>query len=226
MDCFQGWKKIYLFYGSIFFLLGWVGGCLRAPDGLTGLSAGLQKFTTDLRLLAAVAPDDLTPAVAVLAPASTAAVTFFYPESIAEHSVTLTSQLQKALTRHFARVEMKAVNRNVDFFKWFAGMAGKYPGQVVAGLEIVNWQPQRNEVHLWLWTVTTPPLPQLVKKLNFLPDAAQISVKIQRNSGFFWEVSWVETAPTGSTIPMVVAAWAETMSSQAGAFPEQRPVLQ
>jgi hypothetical protein len=226
MGCFQDWRKIYLFYGLIFFLLGWVGVNLSASRGLTGLGAGFRGFAADLRSYTAVTPDAASPAVAVFAPAAPATIEIFYPERLAKCFVAPLPQLQKRLARRFARVEMKAVNRNVNFAEWFAGRVVKYPGQVVVGLELINSQPQRSEVHLWLRTVTAPPLAELANKLDFLPDAAKITVNLQQTSGFLWEVSWVETDPSGSTIPIVVAVGAETIISQDGASFEQQPVLQ
>jgi hypothetical protein len=223
MGYFGDWKKIYLFYGLIFFWLGWGGWHLSVCGGLTGLSALAQGLTADLRSYTATASDATSRAVAVSAPAALETVTFFYPESGAGLPLP---QVQKILAGRFAQVEMRAVNQNVNFAEWFATRVVKYPGQVVAGLDLTSFRSQRSVVRLWSRTLAAPPLTQLAQKLNCLPKTAQITVKFQPNFGFLWEVSWAETDRAGATIPQAVTVWAETMVSQNSASVKRQPVLE
>jgi hypothetical protein len=224
MGWFQGWKKIYLFYGVIFFCLGGAGGYLRAPAAWDGFGRGLQRLVADLRYYTTADSEETSPAVTVVAPSPVASVVFFYPENWTKQFPTVICQAREVLAQNFARMEMRAVKGKLDWSVGFAAGAGKYSSQVVAAVEADHTGTRERLVYLRWWTLTTPPLTGLARHLNCLPQAAQINVKLQKGNGFWGEVSWRETGPTIAGFPAVVAAWAETMSTADGAVSGRRPL--
>jgi hypothetical protein len=227
MSGFQGWKKIYLFYGVVFFLLGGMGVCLNTATGLSGFVVGLRRLAADLHSYTDVIPGETGQTVAVGAAPSTATITFYYPKSWAENSTTPLLQLHKILTERFSRVEMKPVNRNIDFAAWLAAITVKDPGRVIAGLELPKTFERCAATHLWLRTLTAPPLDRLTPNLSFLPDGAQITVKLrQRQLGCIWEISWEEPGQPGANWEPVIALWREIIRWQGLICRERQPVLQ
>jgi hypothetical protein len=227
MDGFQGWQKIYLFYGTIFFLIGGLGVSLNNFDGLSGVVAGLKRLTADLHSHTAVISDGTGQTVAVGAPQRAATITFYYPKSRTENSLSPLIRLQKILAGRFTRVKMIPLNRNIDFAAWFAAMTVRDPGRVIAGLELAKAADRSAATHLWLYTLTAPPLDRLIPNLNFLPDGAQITVQLRRRQfGYLWKVSWEESGQPGINWEQVIALWTEIIRCQGVINRKRQPVLQ
>jgi hypothetical protein len=214
MGWFGVWKKIYLFYGVIFFLLGGVGGYLHMPNRQDGCIRWLQRLTADWRAYLTVVPEGTSPAVTVDAPASGVTVSFFCPEKWVQHSPTTVRQLDELLTKHFTRVEMQAVSNDLDFTAWFAAKEVKYPDRIIVGLVSTPSGAPDGMIHLWWRTLAVPPLNKMITSLKLLPTPLQIMVKVRPGSDFWGEVSWKEPSRDAvANLPLIMAVWAETMST-------------
>lgn len=211
----HGWNRIYLFYGLIFFLLGFGACCLDKPFIWRRLAGDIQVFTADLGSFVGWERSSANADLAVMAKPATVTVCFLYPHPL------LTGCLASVLSRCRQELEQQKVNFKLqgvteDFDKAFHRWVCENPGSIIIGLNSTGSSASGNrKINLKFRKVNLDPVPLLEQAVAILKDRPLLTFRLQGKVYDCLEIIWEEAETVDSDIPDTVKLLLKALQVQA-----------
>lgn len=201
---FHGWNRIFLFYGLIFFLLGFAGVLFNREGFLSRGDWGFQNFTADLKPYTSLVKPGVNQEVAVLAPGNDAGVCFWHSPSFRDAGFEPEIERCCALLRsQVGPVIVKTAEEGEGDpgKRW----AREYPGYVIIGLDAQRLDPAqpgyRIVLSLGMMNLAAPLVMEQV--LTALADRPRITFQVQPGAGPWLEIAWQDENPGNKVIPVM-----------------------
>lgn len=221
-----GWNRIFLFYGLIFFLLGFAGFLLNEELFLNRIDWGFHQFAADLEPYMRLGKPVANREVAVLSPGANAGVCFWYTADLPEAGFEpVIRQCRVLLQSRVGYVELKTAGG--DEKEVGQRCAREYPGYLIIGLDAKRLYPAKHgyRIDLNLGMLNLPAPLVMEQIMEALGDRSRISFQVQPRPGECLKVSWQE-GKDGKGITAVVTVLAELLQNRMGQEKERAIVLQ
>lgn len=206
---FKGWNRIYLFYGLIFFLLGFTGYLFDNPAFVRRLSGAGNNLLLALRSgdwalgsnreLAVLAEPDRTP------------VRILYPKCLRNHGLeSELRQCQKALAGRLAQVKLEMIT--ADFDSNFRRRAAEGRG-ITMGVNLIALSPGAAgfQIELRLSAPLIKPLPLIEQTIAVLADRSPLTFRLQQGDRDWFSLFWYATARDDCLLRTVILSLLERM---------------
>jgi len=209
----RGWNRIYLFYGLIFFLLGFAACCLNQTFFWEELAWGFQTFTADLGPYTGRKIPSGNPNIMVMAQPNNIPVCFLYTHRLLTKGLApVLNECRKDLERQCTKLQFKVVT--ADFDAVFNHWIRENPRSIVIGLNIrePSAGDQTWEIDLKFSVTDLALVPLMERVVEVLRDRPSLTFRLQKKIPGCLEVSWQEAGgAAASSIPTTVGLLLEVL---------------
>jgi hypothetical protein len=179
-----GWIRIYLFYGLIFFLLGFAGSFLENGWDESWLAQSFNIFLADLGKYMNPVNSGDNP-VMVMAGRSKLSIRLFYPACAAEELGVTPDRIRSLLEGYYHPVIIESFQDRAQYQQYWSRWSDDEPDRIRVGINVISYSDKRDRYQVDLGLAFPRQLQEIASRQmeNALGGAASYTLRhILRNS--------------------------------------------